>query len=345
MSSLLGARDLPPHLLGTPEGIDFTRRYAAEVGASALVAVTDRELIWLGTHRHEFEPRCRVLVQSPQSLLEILSKCRQLELAGAAGLLVLPTHLVTRPGDADAIPESHFPLAVRPNRPEDVEPRLKVRLVSTREHLRTLIGECERLASPLIAQPFRNLPNLVVHGVRSANGDVIASRCYLVARKFEGVSLTIEPRPFPDRLEALCHAFARLAGITGCYHLEFLFSPHEDQAYFLEANVRMGGTTDKVLHAGFDEPGLLLQAYEVMPRRGSPLRDRPGRVVNKRVVLKHALWAATGRLTPFDHPDVSRLTHVAYACRDMLAARDSIVDWRDLSGSLRFQLRGLTTRS
>ena len=66
------------------------------------------------------------------------------------------------------------------------------------------------------------MPNLLVHGVRSVTGDVIGSRCYRVPRKFEGVTLAVEPRPFPSRLEEMCREFAGLAGITGCYHLEFM---------------------------------------------------------------------------------------------------------------------------
>ena len=90
-----------------------------------------------------------------------------------------------------------------------------------------MIRGCKNIGSPIIAQPFRSLPNLLVHGVRSVTGAVIGSRCYSVPRKFEGVTLSIEPRPFPSRLEEMCCQFARLAGITGCYHLEFLFSSTE----------------------------------------------------------------------------------------------------------------------
>src|SRR5437879_1377017 len=43
------------------------------------------------------------------------------------------------------------------------------------------------------------------------------------------------------------HEFATRADIQGCYHLEFLFSPPDSRAYFLELNVRLGGTTDKVV--------------------------------------------------------------------------------------------------
>jgi hypothetical protein len=345
MSSLRGSQDLPAHFLGTSEGIAVIRRCVADVGASALVAMTDPELVWLSAHRGEFEPGCRVLVQSSASLLAIQSKCHQLELARTVGFDVLPTVLLRRPEDADLIPASCFPVAVRPDRPGDVEPGFKIRLAASKEEARDLVGACQRLDSPLIAQPFRSLPNLLFHGARAVTGEVLASRCYDVARKFEGVGLSLEPRPLPDRLESLCRRFVELAGITGCYHFEFLYSSAEERTYFLEANVRLGGTTDKVVNAGFDEPALLLESYGLCPHPVPPVRSRPGRVVTKRFVLKHLVWAATGRLTAFDYPNVSRLKHVAYSCRDLLLARESTFDRRDIPGSLRFQLRGLTGRA
>jgi hypothetical protein len=341
--TLTGSLTLPEGLVETEEGIDLISRYAHEVGASALVATVDRELIWLATHRDRFEPSCQVLAPSPESLVGILSKRHQLDLAKNAGMSVLPTHLLASVEDADAIPTSHFPLVLRPDRQGDVSPEFKVQLVKSAEQLRVAICGC-RLASPLLAQPFKPFPNLLVHGARSVTGEVIATRCYLIARKFEGVSLTVEPRSFPDGLETRCRDFATLAGLTGCYHFEFLFSPAENRAHFLEVNVRLGGTTDKVVRTGFDEPALLLQAYGIAAI-GPPSRGRRRRVVNKRTLLRHMMWAAKGRLTELDYPDVSRFMHIAYSCRDLVIAKDSIFDWRDVRGSIRFQLRGLVSRA
>src|SRR4029079_6755449 len=98
----------------------------------------------------------------------------------------------------------------------------------------TLLRECQRIEAPILAQPFMRLPNLVVHGARSISGDVIALRCYDVARMFEGLSLVIQPREFPDDLEEMCREFVSRADLQGCYHLEFLFSPTDSRAYFLE---------------------------------------------------------------------------------------------------------------
>jgi hypothetical protein len=335
---------MPADALGTEAGIAFIRTLVERVGASALTAITDGELLWLGENRARFPPSCKALVQPPESLSRLLSKRYQMELASEAGLAVLPTYRLTKPEDADTIPAADWPLVLRPDRAEGVEPRFRVTLVESVESLRTLIRGCRRIDAPILAQPFMRLPNLVVHGARSTSGDVIASRCYDVPRKFEGLSLAIQPRAFPERLEEMCDEFATRADIQGCYHLEFLFSPPNSRAYFLEVNVRLGGTTDKVVHTGFDEPALLLESFGIIPRRISHTTARPRRVVNKRVLLKHIARAAVGRLTAFDHPNTNRVAHIAYSCRDLLLAKDSIFDWRDASGSLRFHLRDLITR-
>jgi hypothetical protein len=341
LSSLRGSATMPARLEQTPEGIAWLADYVRGVDASALVATRDGDLTWLARHRHVFEPGCRVLVQPADSLHALLSKRHQASLANDAGLTVLPTHVLTHHDDADSIPASDYPLALRPDRPGDVEPAFKVRFVASRDQLQQVIRDCTRIASPILAQPFQRLPNLVIHGVRSIAGDVIASRCYRVPRKFEGVTLTLEPMPFPEGLETACATFARLAEITGCYHLEFLHSGQENLAHFLEVNVRMGGTTDKVVRTGFDEPCLLLQAYGIATMPTSRARHVPRRVANKRALLKHIVHAAKGSLTALDYPDVNRWRHIAYSCRDLMVAKDSIFDWRDVSGSLRFHLRGL----
>jgi predicted ATP-grasp superfamily ATP-dependent carboligase len=341
LSVLRGTTSLPPHLVGTAEGLDRIQAYARAINATALVAMVDRELVWLAEHRDRFEPSCRVLSQSSRSLFPLLSKRFQLLLAGKAGLSVLPTHVLMRPEDVESIAAHDYPLVLRPDRHDDIEPSFKARLVESRTQLERLIRDCTHIDSPLIAQPFRRFPNLVVHGVRAVDGQVIASRCFRVPRKFEAVSLTLEPTVFPDALEQQCVEFARLAGITGCYHLEFLFSDEDARAYFLEVNVRLGGTTDKVVRAGFDEPLLLLQAYGIRPPSPSVTGSTARRVANKRVLLKHIVRAARGQLTTLDYPNVNRMTHIAYSCRDLIVATDSTFDWRDIVGSIRFHLRNI----
>jgi predicted ATP-grasp superfamily ATP-dependent carboligase len=337
-SVIEGATRLPEALVGTDDGIDMIHADAARVGASALVAVRDQDLLWIAAHRDRFEPACRLLAPTPAWLTTLLSKRRQIDVARRAGLTVLPTHEIERTEDADDVPDAAFPLVLRPDLDGAVNPMFKARMATSRGELRDIIQACRRLDAPLLAQPFQRLPNLLVHGARTVAGEIIASRCYLVPRKLDGVTLALEPVPFPDGLEERCRRFAALAGLTGCYHFEFLFSPADAHAFFLEVNVRLGGTTDKVVRTGFDEPALLLQAYGLLPVQ-PPRVERGRRVVNKRVLIKHIGRALNGTLTELDYPEASRLGHVLASCRDLLVAKDSVFDRHDLSGSLRFHLR------
>jgi hypothetical protein len=344
--SAKGVARFSEDLIGTPEGLDLVASYVRQIGASALVAAVDRDLVWLAAHRDRFEPACKVLAPAAESLERISSKSHQAVLARSVGLSVLPTFLIAGMEDVGAVPAAHFPLVVRPDHREHTSSQPKALLVRSANELREAVRTYPPDRAPLLGQPYKAFPNVVVHGVRSLRGDIVATRCYLVARKFQGVSLTVEPSSFPRGLEAKCREFVERAGITGCYHFEFLLSPKDDCPYFLEVNVRLGGTTDKVCRAGFDEPSLLLESYGISPQvaDASPI-PRRRRVVNKRTVLKHIAWAAKGLLTDLDYPAVGRWTHIAYSCRDLLFAKDSIFDWRDVPGSIAFHLRGLLPAS
>jgi hypothetical protein len=92
---------------------------------------------------------------------------------------------------------------------------------------------------------------------------------------------------------------------------------------------------------GFDEPMLLLRAYGMASAGPAPARGRHRRVANKRVLARHIVSAARGTLTELDYPNVGRLAHIAGSCRDLIRAKDSVFDWRDPAGSVRFHLRNL----
>src|SRR5439155_23157230 len=116
-------------------------------------------------------------------------------------------------------------------------------------------------------------------------------------------------------------------------------SEAERRAYFLEINTRLGGTTDKVARLGYDEPLLSLQAFGLIgPKRAEPAScARP--VVNKRAILKHMIQAARGRLSALDYPPVSPVRHLWRSSLELVTARDSVLDLRDIRGSMWFYLQ------
>jgi len=188
------------------------------VEADALFTLWDPYLFWLAENRSVFEPACKVMAPSLESLGLLASKQSQIDLALRVGFDVLPTWYLWAPEDYRKIPQCHFPVALRPDLPGAVKPEFKVVLARSPEDLRSFLQGIQFLERPVIAQPLRILPNLVVHGARSESGEILALQPFLVRRKFQMVSLSIRRPDFPPGVEKCCRDFIQAAGLTGCFH-------------------------------------------------------------------------------------------------------------------------------
>ena len=329
-----GSRAMPPRAVGTPGGIRIARDYAASIGANGLVSVKNEVSSWLARNRSVFEPECRLLMPPAEVLDRLASKRRQLELAAKVGFDALPTAIVEKSSDCRRVPDAMFPVVLRPDRRRMGIPSFKVKTARSRHELHAIADAWGRVCGPMVAQPLARMPNLVVHGTRMETGNIPAMAPFLVPRKFEGVTLTIKPGGFPPGVEQCCRDFVEQAGITGCFHFELLFSPRRNRAWFLEINVRLGGTTDKVAALGYDESLHLLQAYGIIHAGAKHGVLKRGIAASRRALLKHAVWAARGRLTDIDYPAASRLGGIFRSAVDFCRARDSALDPHDLPGSL-----------
>ena len=103
---------------------------------------------------------------------------------------------------------------------------------------------------------------------------------------------------FPSRRGEVLSRLHPGCGPHGVFPLRVAPLTPEDRAYYLEINARLGGTTDKVTRLGFDEPGLLLAAFGLLPMQtGTSFAALSGRTaVNKLKVLQHLEWALRGKL-------------------------------------------------
>lgn len=335
---LAGVSRLDPSIVGTGEGLERVRQVAAKVQAEALVAGSDAHILWLARERAAFEPECRLLAPPAELLEGILSKEVQIQLAKKVGLEVLPTFLLHSEADARAIPRGSYPLCLRPSLPGAAEPGFKAQLARHLEDLLAFLRSLRAWRGAILAQPFVEAPNFVVHGACTESGELLALRGFLVPRKFEGVSLTMAGAQLPASLERACEAFVKAAGIMGVFHFDLLADDKGEPHHFLEVNVRVGGTTDKAYRLGYDEPALHLRSFGYAVVWTAPTGP-PRLVANKRSLLKHTAYAVLGRLTDLDYPKGRQLTRAARSVYDLVFARDSVFDWRDLPGSLRFHLR------
>lgn len=331
---------LGPAREGTPEGLAAIRRYVDAVTADALIAIGDESQHWLAVNRAVLEPRCLLLAPSVSSLEAVSSKDRQIRLALEAGFEVLPTWYLDAPAAVAAIPWSSFPLCLRPSCPAAVEPSFKVRVVQTPEALARILEGLRFVSAPLIAQPFKALPNLVVHGARTEAGRILTMAGFLATRKFEGMTLSLRRWRIPLAVEAACRSFVDAVRLAGCFHFELLCSPTDERAYFLEINARLGGTTDKVTRLGYDEPMLCLAAFGLLDADASRIAPSTSRgVVNKRTVVRHLISALAGKLSEIDYPPAGRIRSALRSLFELLVFKDSTFDWRDPWGSIRYQAR------
>ena len=340
-SSALHEREAIPDWMGhTNEALKTLASYCNKVSAQALIAVSEIDLLWLASNRGVFEPQVRLLAASEESLQRLQSKEEQIELARQAGFDVLQTWILKSVNDYRIVPQDQYPICVRPSNPADVSPTFKARVLHSSEELRTLLTDLTCFNGSIITQPFLKLPDLKVHGARATDGKILAMRPFFVERKFEGVTLTLRRGTFPSKLEETCRKFSELAGIEGCFHFDLLFDPENGKTYYLEVNVRMGGITDKAKAFGYDQTVFIFKCFGLGNRTWQTVEPTiRNRVVTKRSVIKHMITVITGKHSELDYPQVGRLRHLFLSCRDLVVARDSVFDLRDLKGTIWFNFQ------
>jgi biotin carboxylase len=324
--------------IGRPEGLEQVRDYVRKVGAEALLTIDEFSLIWLARNRELFEPDCRLMAPEAAVLEHLLYKQEQTSLAREAGFHVLDTWLFQGPDDTDQVPDEAYPLCLRPTYPNTVTPMFKAEVVASREELRGFLGSFIAIKSPIIGQPFRVGPNLVVHGVRSEGG-MLAMRGFLAYRKFRGLTLCLGETSIPPELEASCRKFAEMSSLVGPFHFELLRSDRDARTYFLEINARLGGTTAKAVRLGFDEPMLALASYGLAtPRVPRPLVAHAA-TTGKRMLLKSIISNVLHGPGEIDYPQANRWSEIASMLGELAFTKEAVLSIRDLRGSLWYATR------
>jgi len=293
--------------------------------ADILVGVAYLEIMRL--HALKEHAGLRGLVAGPSAALDpfLQAKGPQIALAERLGMRVLPTWPLHSIDDAREIPPTAFPVVIRPNTPLSCRPTFKVRLIADPPALHALVTALKP-GFAAVAQPMRQVPNLVVHGARSASGTAPQMAAYIADWKFEGVTQRLVPAPLDPALGQRIRAFVDEIGMTGVFHFEFLAPPGEEPI-FLELNGRLGGTTAKVALCGWDEPALLLASTGATPWPGYAPKDRI--VCNRLSLAKRMLGLAGRGDDPLDYPSASRLRIASGLATGLAAWQDEVMDLRD----------------
>lgn len=326
---------LPSDKLFTDEGARRIDAYLRQFHASGIMAIDEKISCWLNDCRAASGLSAEVWAPPNQVARDLMPKSRQVETARSVGMDLLPTYAVDRDHETvNSIPRDSYPLCLRPDLPIAVSPAFKVRIVHTRKELLEFLARCDRIDRPIMAQPFADLPNLVVHGSRTVSGKTSGLQAFAVHRKFQGVSLTIRPYSMEPALADMCAEFVNRLGLIGNFHFDFLLDQASGRNYFLEINARLGGTTAKVLACGYDEPMLALEAYGIAPSPPLYIRDRV--VSSKHALLKYCCFALSGRLSLLDHPREPAPVRLLKSIYGLVFYGDEILSFSDMRGAIAF---------
>lgn len=326
--------------IGTEAGLDRIVAFVHSVEADALCAVDEFSLYWLAQNRHRFEPRCTVMASPAHAIHRLMEKSEQTLLAKAAGFQLLDTWLLHTPADEQHIPESAFPICIRPTRMNSVLPSFKALRIDSRSALREFLASTRWNESPLLAQPWCLGPNIVLHVARTPAGKITAMQGFRAYRKFQGFALSLERCELSGAVIDAALRFAQLSEIDGPFHFDLIESAATDEIFFLEVNYRMGGTTAKAVSLGYDEPMYALEAYGLAaPHMPAPLRGSR-RVTSKRMLIAQLFSALKRAPGGLDFPHGSRLWIIATAVVEFFRVPDALLSLKDLRGSLWYLRRG-----
>jgi hypothetical protein len=352
---LSGFVTLPSEKLNTPDGIQIIREFLTRFRATGITCVAESVACWINDNRGLLPDEVAVWLPPNGTIKDLASKLNQIEVARKVGFNVLPTYLIDKNSETVRhIPMDDFPLCLRPSDPTTIKPVFKVRFIYSQTELKQFIDLIKELNRPIIAQPFMDLPNLVVHGARTICGENISLQGFLAERKFDGLALTVWPTDLDRELKGKCIAFANYFNMTGSYHFDLMKGKDTNSIYFLEMNGRLGGTTAKVFACGYDEPLLVLQSYGVLSASPETSNKQPSTIVHrpltnvtvssKQALLKYFYYTIKGRLTPLDYPSEASLIRLAKTIYGFIRYRDDVFMLRDLKGSIALYFGNLKSK-
>jgi predicted ATP-grasp superfamily ATP-dependent carboligase len=339
-SAVCRAELMRPDDVGTPAGISVLNDFIQRTKAQALLAFWEPHMLWLAANRDLLHHRCKLLMSSKEALQAIKSKHDQVSIARHTGFSVLPTWELFQKSDVRRIDPAAYPVCLRPSAPQEVRPPFKAEVLQSPSMLESFLEGRTWGPGPLLVQSFLPLPTVVIHGVRSELGELLVLESFIATMRFQAITLELRPFPLDAKIAECCRKFVNKVGLTGPFHFELLYSVETNTFHFLDINPRLGGTTDKVLRLGFDEPLWTLAAYgfDVQTRQYRAQKGRP--VINRRAMLKHILWIMQGRLSLLDYPLVGPLRHLLMSLLRLFWAKDSIASARDLRGTWRLYSGG-----
>lgn len=346
----LGGRRVPSALQALadeycfyPPGSDIEetlRRVSSEctrLKVAGLTALSEALALKLhARHRAGELPTTQLMLNSPEVYEMLESKARQAEVATEAGLPLMPTFLLDVHSERlDAI----GPFVLRPDIAGAVRPDFKAKLVDTAAEA---IAVARGMTSPdgrIMVQPFVAGPNLVIHAARSSDGSWDHHEAFYTEIKSGGLAVALRPYPLPDALLHACRRFEQAVGLRGVFHYDFILDGKSGNAFFLEVNPRLGGTTGKVCAAGYDEPAMLPPAFlqSGAGRIDPGTRRRPS--ISRIAAIRYGLSLLRHEPSMLDHPCRRDGRAFGQLVKALLLHRDEVFRLTDVVGNSAYLLQ------
>ena len=215
----------------TEEAVSYT--HLQQTNAQALLAFWDPQILWVAANQDSLPPGCKLLMSSKDALGAVQSKHDQLQVAQRCGFSVLPTWELSRHDDVSRIDHAAYPVCLRPSAPQGVKPTFKAEVLQSPSELKAFLAGRTWGPEPLLVQPFLPHPSVVIHGVRSESGELLALEGFIAPLKFEAISLALRPFRIDEKIAQCCRNFVDEVGITGPFHFDLLYSAETGDFYYL----------------------------------------------------------------------------------------------------------------
>lgn len=340
----LGGRRVPSRLRVLADAYHFypatmpmaeiLRQVSEECARGKVAGLTTlSEALALKLHEQHRDGRfvtTELLLNSPEVYGTLESKVRQADLATRAGLPLMPTFVLdTRSERLDA----PGPLVLRPDVARTVRPAFKVRLVDNAEQALALARAMTAPEGKLVVQPFVAGPNLIIHAARARDGSWDHHEAFYTEIKSGGLAVALRPYPLPPGLLGACRRFEQAVGLRGVFHYDFILDEKSGEAYFLEVNPRLGGTTGKVYAAGYDEPAMLAAAYLHTGAHRVALDGPRLPSISRIAAVRYALSLLRHAPSRLDHPPRRDGKAFGGLAKALLLHRDEVFRLTDVVGN------------
>ena len=216
----------------------------AGIGVAALTTLS--EALALKLHERQRSGSfsgTELLLNTPEVYDFLESKVRQADLAARAGLPLMPTHVLDKHSERL---DAEGPLVLRPDIARTVQPAFKAKLVDDAQQALAVARSMTSPDGKIVAQRFVAGPNLVIHAARAKDGSWDHHEAFYTEIKSGGLAVALRPCPLPPGLLDACRRFEQEVGLRGVFHYDFILDEASGNAFFLEVNPRLGGTTGKV---------------------------------------------------------------------------------------------------